>query len=588
MADTSLIIGNGNWAVKEDSLLGYNIIQGKYVPIEMNVSRQTTATRVNNAGLIELVPRNLLTYSQQIDNTDWTKNGAPTITTNIAVAPDGTTTADGIKADDAASFKYIAQTKTVAANSTVTSSVFVKKETSETFFGGFTLIFTSPITKIFRLSVDAVLGIVQPTSGNTLTATTNVEDYGAYWRISCTATDNDSNTNVLIGYYATLSTNGTNVVQAVGSVRTVWGFQLEVGSTATDYFPTTDRFDIPRVDYSTGTASLLVEPERINRVFYSEEFDNASWSTINVTVTANATTSPSGALTADKFIPTATTGAHFIFQTGLPSNTYTFSVFAKAGGENTFSMWLVGGSKKAEFDLSNGTVISTTGASTANIIPYPNGWYRCYMYNASAGTDVRFYGRDGSSFTGNGVDGIFLWGAQAEATTVLNPTSYIPTTTATVTRTADLISKTGISSLINSPEGVLYFEGSSIANDGVGKAITLLANTSNFIKLLYSPTLNRIDFVCISAGVVSCNIVKVITDTTANNKIALKWKNNNFALWINGVNQGSDTSGNAPLSLSTLSFTNEGGGEFFAGKMKNLIVFPTALLDTELAQLTTL
>jgi hypothetical protein len=142
--------------------------------------------------------------------------------------------------------------------------------------------------------------------------------------------------------------------------------------------------------------------------------------------------------------------------------------------------------------------------------------------------------------------------------------------------------------LINSPEGVLYFEGSSIANDGVGKAITLLANTSNFIKLLYSTTSNRIDFVCISAGSVSCNIVKVITDTTANNKIALKWKNNNFALWVNGVNEGSDISGNAPLSLSILSFTNEGGGQLFAGKMKNLIVFPSALSDTELAQLTTL
>ena len=60
MADTSLIIGNGNWAVKETSLLGYNIIQSKYVPIEMTVSRNTTATRVNSAGLIELVPRNLL------------------------------------------------------------------------------------------------------------------------------------------------------------------------------------------------------------------------------------------------------------------------------------------------------------------------------------------------------------------------------------------------------------------------------------------------------------------------------------------------------------------------------------------------
>jgi hypothetical protein len=64
MADTSLRIGGGKWAVKEDSLLGYNVIQNKYVPIEMDTVRATTATRVNENGLIETVPKNLLTYSE--------------------------------------------------------------------------------------------------------------------------------------------------------------------------------------------------------------------------------------------------------------------------------------------------------------------------------------------------------------------------------------------------------------------------------------------------------------------------------------------------------------------------------------------
>jgi hypothetical protein len=55
----SLVIGNGNWAVKSDSLLGYKINGGKYYPREMSVVRATTGTRINEDGLVELVPYNL-------------------------------------------------------------------------------------------------------------------------------------------------------------------------------------------------------------------------------------------------------------------------------------------------------------------------------------------------------------------------------------------------------------------------------------------------------------------------------------------------------------------------------------------------
>ena len=253
---------------------------------DMTVVRATTATRVNSAGVIESVainvPRldypplggcpsilveplrtNLILQSQDISSADWVKGNAPTITTNIAVAPDGTTTADGIKADDALTFKIISQTKIVTANSTVTSSVFVKKETSQTNFGGFAFIFTGGTTKILRLSVDAVLGIVQSIAGNTLTDTTNVEDYGTYWRISATTTDNGSNTSLQYVYYATASTNGTNFTQGVGSVRTVWGFQLEVASNATSYIPTVAATVTRTADEisKTGISSLIGQTE---------------------------------------------------------------------------------------------------------------------------------------------------------------------------------------------------------------------------------------------------------------------------------------------------------------------------------------
>jgi len=605
MADTSLIIGNGNWAVKEDSLLGYNIIQGKYVPIEMNVSRQTTATRVNNAGLIELVPRNLLTYSQQIDNTDWTKFGTPTITTNIAVAPDGTTTADGIKADDAASFKYISQTKIVAANSTVTSSVFVKKETSETNFGGFILIFTNPTTKIFRLSVDAVLGIVQPTLGNSLTATTKVEDYGAYWRISCTATDNDSNTNVLIGYYATLSTNGTNTVQAVGSVRTVWGFQLEVAATATNYFPTTDRFDIPRVDYSTGTASLLVEPARTNSILQSSNLLTFSTTTAGV-IRTSGQISPGVTNNAFKIIAGAENNKFAIYSSDVVTiigNTYSVSIFLKSAeySKAAFRDGYTG--KYVSFNLNLKTQLDTNGP-TVKLEDYANGYVRViitYVSTSILNNNYFFILNDSYTtgtpdtytFTGNGTSGLFMWSPQHELGSYA--TSYIPTTTIPLTRNADVISKTGISSLINSQAGTMFIEASALANNTTARFIELNDGTTsaltNNVYFRYEPTSNIIAYTVFAAGIMQCNIQYSLPLTQiANNKMAFVWALNRFEIWVNKYKVAEDTSGVTPanLTLSKIIFSDRSGANNFEGNLKTLQLYTTALSPEQLETLTTL
>jgi hypothetical protein len=253
---------------------------------DMVVSRGTTATRVNSAGLIESVainvprldypplggcPRilvepqrkNELFESQDISSALWVKTNAPTITTNIAVAPDGTTTANGIQSPNAAaSFKTISQAIVVTANSTVTASVFVKKETSETNFGGLQVIFTGVTTKVFRVIVNAVAGTAVISSDSTLTGTTKVEDYGTYWRISATTTDNGSNIGLTFLYYGTLSTNGTSTGTGIGSVRTVWGFQLEIAANFTSYIPTTTAQITRNADVisKTGVSSLIGQP----------------------------------------------------------------------------------------------------------------------------------------------------------------------------------------------------------------------------------------------------------------------------------------------------------------------------------------
>jgi hypothetical protein len=73
---------------------------------DMSVTRATTATRVNSAGLVELVPYNLVTYSQEISNTSFWAHYLANLTANTTTAPDGTTTADTIAITGASGSAY--------------------------------------------------------------------------------------------------------------------------------------------------------------------------------------------------------------------------------------------------------------------------------------------------------------------------------------------------------------------------------------------------------------------------------------------------------------------------------------------------
>jgi hypothetical protein len=344
--------------------------------------------------------------------------------------------------------------------------------------------------------------------------------------------------------------------------------------------------NVPRLDYTNSTCpSILVEPTRTNEFFYSEEFDNAYWDKTNVTVTANTTTAPDGTTTADKFIPNTTNSTHHVRKLSLASNAYTFSVFAKAGGETTFSMWLVSASVRAEFNLSTGTITVNT-ATSAKIEPYPNGWYRCSVYSSTPGTTAHIYGRTGGVFVGDGINGIFLWGAQIEAGSTA--TSYIPTVAGTVTRNADVITRTGISSLIGQTEGTLFFESKGFS-DG---------NTAfQFITLNDGTTDNQIGFNYTTGGIINGYVrVNLVTQNisstvskTLNSKIILKYNSSNvYTLFINGSLIGSATAASSFSSpLTTFKASQGNDASNYNGNIKSIVLYKTALDNDQCIDLTT-
>lgn len=213
-----------------------------------------------------------------------------------------------------------------------------------------------------------------------------------------------------------------------------------------------------RFDYTNGSCpSILVEPQRTNLLLRSEEFDNATWTKTASTVTANATTSPRGTMTADKLIEV--NGGNIprllCFFNAIVGQSYTLSFYLKSAERNQVRVVFEGnGALSAYFNSSTGIVSFVGVNTTASMSLLNNGWYRCIITIPAGATSSSFYiatALNNSPITsGDNTKGIFIWGAQLEAGA--NATSYIPTVASAVTRNADVISKTGLSGITSITE----------------------------------------------------------------------------------------------------------------------------------------
>jgi hypothetical protein len=230
-----------------------------------------TATRTNSAGYIETVlannPRfdydpvtlapkgllieeqrtNLLTYSEQFDNVAWNKS-AVTVTENATTAPDGTATADSLIPNTTLTQHYVRPTTLAPANATVTLSVYAKRNGYD-FLG---LEIGAVGANRFDLNAGTVLGVGWdsgvPISPATITSVGN-----GWYRCSITVT-----TTVAAAIYIGVWSTSNSTVNYTGNGTSglfIWGAQLEAGSFATSYIPTTTAALARNADVATITGS---------------------------------------------------------------------------------------------------------------------------------------------------------------------------------------------------------------------------------------------------------------------------------------------------------------------------------------------
>ena len=333
----------------------------------------------------------------------------------------------------------------------------------------------------------------------------------------------------------------------------------------------------------------MLENISTNLVTHSEDFTDSSWDLLDATIENNSSlTTPEGINGVQELRENSDNDDHLIkSDSTFTSSDCSFSVFAKYKGNDRNIKLSLGTGKYASFNLQDGYVFDVQSSTTAEIIKLSNGWYRCVINgNISASKlNIILLNDTNEVYQGDGTSGIYIWGAMLEENSVAS--SYISTSGSSATRQADTASGSGNSEVFNDSEGVLFAEISALANDLTNRAITISDGTSNnrFFITYYAES-NALFSQIIYNGVVQSTLIAKLTSITDSTKVLVKYKQNDFALWVNGFEFDSDESGFTPIGLDNLSFDRGTGTLNFYGKTKELDYYDEILTDLELETLT--
>lgn len=364
----------------------------------------------------------------------------------------------------------------------------------------------------------------------------------------------------------------------------------------------------PRLDYNPSTLAaqgLLIEEQRTNLCLQSADF-GTTWTLANTTVTTNAVVSPDGTTNADNIFETAVSGEHYVrqFFTGLTANTvHTVTVFVKNLNGRNLRIRVLDTDNAANgyfmtVSPSLGTVVqaaTSTGSATSasgSITAINNGWYRVTLSGNAGATCTKYtldlFSMDGTtlSFVGDITKGVTLFGAQLEAGAF--QTSYIPTTTAAVTRSADVASVNTLSPWYNATEGTIYAEvGYSQANPTAAQMAASFndATANNRWTISFnSPS-------ALGGALRNTGGAGLITTSTANaaivgatNKLGLAISTG-ASVVLNGGTVATNASYAAP-TVTRLELGSQLSGGYLNGYLRRITYYPIRLSNANLQALT--
>ena len=544
--------------------------------LDLNFTRASTKTRIDENGYIDNVPYNIISYSEEFENGYWTKGGGTTITPNVINSPYGTLTAD--KIEQTGSAVLLTKGGITVKSGPVTLSCYIKKgnfDSNGNFRFGFfnsgsigfiTYNFLTNQTSVVSGTVDKH-GVIQEEDG--------------WVRVYITCTLNLTQAINLSIYFGG---SGANI--GTGNFYYLWGAQLTSSSDLLPYIKTTTRQNVPSINYINNIPSIQLEPQRTNLLTQSETFTDASWVKLNsLTVSSGTTISPNGSSNASTLVTANSTSIQGIYKdvSGLLTATrYSFSSFVKKKDYDFAYIKFdnlngVFANDIVYFNLTGGTVATRDPDIVASVETFRDGWYRIEATRLSltGGTGRVTLGLASADNTetiaGDGVKGTYVWGAQLEAGPYTS--SYIPTISSTATRLADNFSKSNLLSnnLIYSSGGTWFFEVvDNFVYSGNTETLQLIlgsnaSGTNNSIALSSSAN-NRYKFVKYQAS----GKTDLFQTTTDDFKAAVRWNATSFDVFVNGLKVVTGTTFDSstleflnsnmtdvPLNIKNISFSNQ-------------------------------
>lgn len=350
----------------------------------------------------------------------------------------------------------------------------------------------------------------------------------------------------------------------------------------------------PRFDYDPVTLAckgLLIEESRTNILYYSNDFSNAAWTATGATVSSESVTAPDGASTSWKVKEDSSTGVHRIEQQRtFATGTYTASVYAKAGERNWLQIRDGALGQGIWFNLSTGTV-GTANNWTGSMQALGNGWYRCIGVRnftvANAPVTVSIATADNTNtYAGVTDNGIYAFGYQLELGAFA--TSYIPTTTAALTRNADVATMTGtnFSDWYNATEGAFVAQTAFVGTAASRSVFYADDNTTNnYIGInTTSSSVGRGSIVQSGSPQASVSNGSAIT-AGATAKIGISYKTDNIYVSSNGAAASQDTSATIP-TITQLQFSTFTGGSVTSQWLAKLNYYPQWLTSAEIRAFT--